>query len=131
MILRKGKKAYSILYNLCPKCQDGKFWPSKNPYRNVFIKNIESCAKCKLKYEMEPGFWFGAMYFNYAFSVIIMLSLWIATYLLLPEIDIMIQIYIISSGIIILSPVNYFFSRLCWINLFVKYEKNKNQLDML
>jgi len=123
MILRKGKKAYSIFYNLCPKCHEGVFWPSNNPYKNIFIKDIESCPNCSLKYEIEPGFWFGAMYFTYAFSVIIMLIVWLASHLFFPDIDLMIQICIVSSFIIILSPINYFLSRLCWINIFVSYKK--------
>ena len=49
---------------------------------------------------------------------------WLIMYILNKEMDIFIQISIISFLIIILSPVVYFLSRLIWINLFISYNKN-------
>ena len=125
MKLKKGTKAYSILNNRCPKCQEGKFWPTNNPYRNIFIRNVGilgSCNQCNLKFEQEVGFWFGAMYVSYALAVIIILFSWILIRLIAPGTDIVITSSIISCNIILFSPVNYFLSRLCWVNIFVNYE---------
>jgi hypothetical protein len=33
----------------------------------------EHCPSCNLRYEVEPGFFYGAMYISYAFTVGIML----------------------------------------------------------
>ena len=39
------------------------------------------CPVCHLRFEQEPGFFEGAMYFNYALNVALMLSSGLATYL--------------------------------------------------
>ena len=126
-IINKGNKLYSIIYNCCPRCQSDKFWPKKNPYKNILVKNggdIGSCNNCNLKYEIEPGFWYGAMYVSYGLTVFIAILTWLIMYILNKEMDVFIQISIISFFIIILFPIVYFLSRLIWINLFVSYKKN-------
>ena len=123
---KKGKKIYSIIYNLCPRCHSSKFWPSNNPYKNIIIKNkgdIGLCKNCKLKFEMEPGFWFGAMYISYALSILISIVIWFFLNYFFSKIDISYQISVIAVVLLFLSPVTYFLSRLMWINIFVKYDK--------
>ena len=122
---KKGKKIYSIIYNLCPKCHSSPFWPSSNPYKNIIIKNkgdIGFCKKCNLKYEVEPGFWFGAMYISYAISIFISLSLWVFLNYLFSNISITNIIIIIASFLLLCSPITYYLSRLLWINIFVSYD---------
>ena len=129
-LINKGNKLYSIIYNYCPRCQNAKFWPENNPYKNILVKNggeIGSCKNCNLKYEMEPGFWYGAMYVSYGISVFIAMLVWFIINTLNKYLDIFVQISIISLSLIILFPVVYFFSRLIWFNLFVSYAKNKKK----
>ena len=125
-IIKKGNKLYSIIYNCCPRCQSNKFWPKSNPYKNILVKNggdLGSCKNCKLKYEIEPGFWFGAMYVSYGLTVFVAIITWLSINFFNEKMDVFTQIYIISFLIIILFPVVYFLSRLIWINLFVSYNK--------
>mgnify|MGYP001207345688 CR=1 FL=1 len=126
-IIKKGSKLYSIIYNCCPRCQSDKFWPKSNPYKNILVKNGGSmgyCKNCNLKYELEPGFWYGAMYVSYGLTVFIGILTWLTINFFNKEMDIFIQTTIISFLIIILSPVVYFLSRLIWINLFISYDDN-------
>ncbi len=123
--MKKGYKIYSILNNLCPRCHTASFWKYNNPYKNIFISNhydIGRCENCKLKFELEPGFWFGAMYVSYAISVFIFLLTWFCFDFFFNEMDI--KYLIISNALIlfILTPVTYFFSRLIWINFFIHYD---------
>ena len=90
-IIKKGDKLYSIIYNCCPRCQSDKFWPKNNPYKNILVNNggdIGSCNNCKLKYEIEPGFWYGAMYVSYGLTVFVALLTWLIMYILNKEMDI-------------------------------------------
>ena len=126
-LLKKGNKLYSVLYNYCPKCHIGKFWPVNNPYRNILVMNngdIGSCKNCNFKYEMEPGFWYGAMYVSYAITVFIAMLVWFIIHSINDEIDLLIQIFTISLSLIFLFPVVYFLSRLIWINFFVSYDNH-------
>ena len=127
-MLKKGSKSYSIFYNKCPKCHQGMFWHKNNPYLNVLKNNKQTnseCNKCLLKYEIEPGFWFGAMYVSYAIAVAFLLIFGLILYSLFENIDMMTLVIALSFLVIIFSPINHFFSRLIWINIFVDY-KNSN-----
>ena len=126
-LINKGNKLYSIIYNYCPRCQTDKFWPENNPYKNILINNagnIGCCKNCNLKYEIEPGFWYGAMYVSYGLIVFIAILLWLIMYVFMKDTDTFVQISVISFSLIILFPVVYFLSRLIWINIFISYKKN-------
>jgi len=43
------------------------------------------CPVCKLRFEREPAFFEGAMYFNYAMNVALMVASGVATYVLLDD----------------------------------------------
>ena len=124
-ILNKGSKLYSILFNLCPKCHEGRFWKTNNPFKNILLKNSESsisCEKCLIKYELEIGFWYGAMYISYAIGVALMLFLWGVLSFFFPLMDVLLLISLVVIGILIFSPINYHLSRLIWVNIFIKYQ---------
>ena len=126
LFLKKGKKIYSVLMNKCLSCHKENFWKYNNPYRNIFLKSEDQnfkCPNCSLKYEIEVGFWYGAMYISYALGVAIMVFGWILSNILFQEINIIYEILFISLFLILVSPINYFYSRLIWINIFVKYTK--------
>jgi hypothetical protein len=68
----KTGKLYSIFFNKCPRCNKGKFWKSNNPYYNLFFnggENHNNCLNCDLKFEIEPGFFYGAMYISYGLGI--------------------------------------------------------------
>lgn len=120
------EKLYSIINNRCPRCHQGKVWPY-GPYENVLSnsgKIYESCSHCGLKYYREIGFWYGAMYVAYALGIAVFLILWAVTAIVLPDDwNTWVQVGIICAGILMLAPVNYYISRLLWLNLFVHYEQ--------
>ena len=126
-LLSKGLKLYSILFNKCPKCHIGRFWATNNPFKNMIFSTkyaCEICENCSLTYELETGFWYGSMYVSYAISVFVMLLFWTLTTIFFPLINIFNEILIIVIAILLVSPLNYHFSRLIWINFFVKYIPN-------
>jgi len=122
-----ASKLKSIFSNRCPQCLKGDVFPTSNPFRLLFQHGGEChshCSHCQLKYEREVGFWYGAMYVSYAIGVAIFVATWIATHVLMPENRSMwLQIAIIVAAIVVLAPINYYLSRLIWINIFVKFKK--------
>ena len=124
-LFNKGSSLHSILFNKCPQCHIGHFWTSNNPFTNMFLndkKQISSCPNCSLKYEIEVGFWYGSMYISYALGVATMLFIWSLTSLFASDIDVLYEILIIVFALIIISPINYYLSRLIWINIFISYK---------
>ena len=127
-LIIRGTKLYSIIFNKCPKCHVGSFWDSNNPFKNMIDSrknSSSSCVKCKLIFEIEPGFWYGAMYISYIIGVGAMIVLWSLIASTMPQINVLNEILILVIAIVLISPINYHVSRLVWINLFIKYRANK------
>jgi uncharacterized protein (DUF983 family) len=123
-MIKKGSKLHSILFNVCPECQKGKYWKSK-PYASLLKdKGIchENCDQCGLKYEREPGFFYGAMYVSYGLGIAFFVFLWILLSILFPESSGGFQVTVILIGIILFFPLNFWLSRLIWINIFYKFK---------
>lgn len=118
----KTGKLYSIFFNKCPRCNKGKFWKSNNPYYNLFLKGGENhshCLNCDLKFEIEPGFFYGAMYISYGLGIGIGSLILIISLAVFQMKNILLLSLIIGISILILAPVNYFLSRLIWLNTFI------------
>lgn len=119
----KTGKLYSIFFNKCPRCNKGKFWKSNNPYYNLFLnggENHSHCLNCDLKFEIEPGFFYGAMYISYGLGIGIGSLILIISLAVFQMKNILLLSLIIGTSILILAPVNYFLSRLIWLNAFIK-----------
>jgi uncharacterized protein (DUF983 family) len=119
----KGTKLYSILGNKCPRCHEGDFFITKNPYNlKKFDKMRERCSVCSEKFDKEPGFFYGAMYVNYALTVALGVGWFILIYLLYGFDP---MIYVVSFSIVLIVTLPWMFrtGRLVWINFFVKYKK--------
>ncbi len=124
-VFSKGTKLHSILNMSCPRCQEGEVFEEKNPYKlGTLFKMHENCPHCGLRYEVEPSFFYGAMYVSYGYSV----ALFVATYIIMnwiyePSItDIIIALAVV---VIVLAPVVLRLSRITWLNIFVKYNPEK------
>ena len=123
-MLKKGSKLNSILTGTCPRCQEEKMYVNKNPYKlaSLFEMN-EKCSICKLHYLIEPSFFYGAMYVNYALTVIVCVATFVIAKLLL-NFTLTSTIIAIISALVILMPINSRLSRNIYINMFVGYEKD-------
>jgi len=117
----KGSKLYSIFKNKCPRCHEGDFFEYKTTYHpKKVIQLKEKCSHCDLKYMMEPSFFFGAMYVNYALAVALAVAVFIICKLFL-DLSILVSFISIIVISLILTPVTLRLSRIIWINLFVGY----------
>jgi hypothetical protein len=120
----KGTKVYSIIANKCPRCQEGDFFMYKNPYNlKKFDKMNDSCPVCDESFDIEPGFYQGAMYVNYALSIAAGVGWFILVYLFYGF-DPVIFVVSFSIVLILLLPFMFRIGRLLWINFFVNYSKD-------
>lgn len=96
-----------------------------HPYDLSKVGDIhEHCDKCGLKYEKEPGFYYGAMYVAYALGVALFVTFWVSFNLFFNNISLGWQIGSIIIGTIVLSPYIYALSKIIWANFFIKYDKD-------
>lgn len=123
----KGYKPYSIFKHKCPVCHEGDVYKTNNPYHlKKFDKMYERCSYCGHKYEIETGFFYGAMYVSYALTVAIAVAIFVGTYVLFPQASYYHYIINIIVGMILLMPITFRFSRIVWMNLFSAFGKKKN-----
>lgn len=124
MALEKGKAMYSIVKGKCPRCHEGDYFIS-HPYD---LKNTgklhEYCSECGLRLHKEPGFYFGAMYVSYAFAVAIFVAVVVGYYLIYRSIDPWNMLIIIGIISVLTAPLMYAYSKIVWINIFERYDKN-------
>lgn len=123
--MRLFQALYSIINNKCPRCHRGKVFTEKNPYLLTRIFHLhERCPHCQLKYEREPSFFYGAMYASYAITAgwfIIWYLLYITVF---NQMDTLLFATLLGLSVLLLSPLTLRLSRLLWLNLFVKFDKN-------
>lgn len=125
-MIGKGSKLYSIFRNKCPRCHEGDFFKYKISFNPKKISTLhDNCSECNLKYMMEPSFFFGAMYVNYAIAVALFVAIFIIAkvFIGLSILHSFISIVIVS---LLLTPVSLRLSRIIWINLFVSYKQRNN-----
>lgn len=127
-MLGKGSKIYSILTGACPRCHKESMYKIKNPF--LFLRALdmnEKCSNCKLKYQIEPSFFYGAMYVSYAVGIVFAVVAYIISKYVFNA-EVFMSFIAITVTLIIFLPVITRLSRNLWINMFVNYnEKAKNE----
>lgn len=88
----------------------------------------EFCPFCRLKFEREPGYFYVAMFVSYALNVAEIISVAVASYMLglpLNYENLWYYIALLFASIILLSPINYRYSRvilLYWLSPGIHFE---------
>ncbi|MPR36805.1 DUF983 domain-containing protein [Salmonirosea aquatica] len=124
----KGTKLYSIATNTCPRCQEGPFFKTANPYDlKQFDKINPVCSYCGESFQREPGFYIGAMYISYALSVALVVTAFVG-FVIIFGLDIEYVLAGLILAIIVLLPILFRTARIIWLNIFVKYDPEKAKL---
>ena len=123
-MLKKGSKLNSILTGTCPKCQNESMYVDKNPYHLTKVLDMhETCSHCKLKYQLEPSFFYGAMYVSYGVTVAISIAAFIMSFVFF-KMSLKHSFFSIIAAIILSYPYVLRLSRNIYINMFVSYDQN-------
>jgi uncharacterized protein (DUF983 family) len=114
----------AIVEGRCPQCRETKMFKN-NMLSFSFHQMHKECSSCGLFFEVEPGFFFGAMYVSYAMVV----GLFIVIGLLLNYVfgDPNLIIYMVSLPVatILMLPFIFRYSRILFLYMFggVSYKK--------
>ncbi|RKS98945.1 DUF983 domain-containing protein [Flavobacterium sp. 123] len=121
-MLKKGSKLNSILTGSCPKCQNESMYLDKNPlHLSKVLKMNDNCSHCGLKYQIEPSFFYGAMYVSYGLNVAVGIAAFIISYVIFKS-NLKVAFAAIIGALIILFPLVLRLSRNIYINMFVSYD---------
>ena len=85
----------------------------------------EHCPNCKQKYEIEPGFWLGALWTSYPIVVLIELP-FLFTAILAYDINPFIAIGLMAFIFFIMWSTILRLGRAIWINLSVHFDEAWN-----
>ena len=120
-MLKKGSKLNSILTGSCPRCQNESMYLDKNPLHfSKLLEMNEKCSHCDLKYQIEPSFFYGAMYVSYALNVALCVATFITSYVIFNS-SVKTSFISIIIANIVLFPLVLRLSRNIYINIFIKY----------
>jgi uncharacterized protein (DUF983 family) len=121
---QKSNSFISVLTFKCPKCHEGDLFYNKHIYQyKGFFDMPDQCPKCGQDFQMEPGFYFGAMYVSYALTIAINVAIFVA--LLVFKVYSLTNFFIVA-GIVLLITLPYIFkiSRSVWIAMMIKYDSH-------
>lgn len=125
-MLKKGSKLYSILTGTCPKCQNESMYFDKNVlHLDKILKMNDNCSHCGLKYQIEPSFFYGAMYVSYGLNVAIGIAAFIISFLFFGA-SLKVAFIVIIAAIVLSFPFVLRWSRNIYINMFVSYDPKTN-----
>ncbi len=112
----------SVLQLKCPKCRQGDLFCNKKTYQyKGFFDMPKKCPKCGQDFEIETGFYYGAMYVSYAITI----ALIVAVFTALIVFNIFsIELFLLLDFIVLLITLPYVFkvSRSIWIALMIKFD---------
>jgi hypothetical protein len=112
----------SIIRFKCPKCHKGSLFTDPNPFH---LKNIskmpENCPCCGQRTQLEPGFYYGAMYASYGLSMMLFLINFFVLYIFLgmPAVWFLI---LNTFLLLFMWPIIFRLARVIYIHLFVKFD---------
>lgn len=75
------------------------------------------CSNCEVSFEPEPGFYFGAMYVSYGFTILLFIFVWAALRFFFNPPD-WIYISAIAAAAAISTPISFRYSRILFLYWF-------------
>jgi hypothetical protein len=88
-----------------------------------------ACLNCGVRLQPEPGFYQGAMYVSYAFTLICLGIVSFILYFFAGDPSEWVYIGVVISVMVLLIPTNYRYSRILYLYLFggIKYRPNPSK----
>lgn len=114
--MKDVSRLQAALDGLCPRCRKGKIF--KKPFYSPrgFDEMYETCPHCGLRYEVEPGYFIGAMYVSYAISGGVALVLGFLLFYFAGDPQGWVYAAVIAPVMVLIAPVNFRISRVIWLH---------------
>ena len=119
-----GKAA---LHAKCPKCHTGNMF-ANHMYSPHGQQMNTTCSHCHFQFEVEPGYFYVAMFVSYALNIALMVTLAIATHILTGSSNPWLYCAVIFSAVLVFSPINFRYSRvilLYWLTPGIKFDPKR------
>jgi uncharacterized protein (DUF983 family) len=96
-----------------------------------FDQMHEHCPVCNFRYEIELGFFWGAMYISYGFSVAIVVMVGLFLYFVANDPPIWVYAVVVTAVILLFTTVLFRYARVLMLYLFgsVHYDPKYDQVQ--
>lgn len=105
----------------CPRCHSGEVF--KSSMMNGVYNMHDNCPKCNQDLQVEPGFYWGAMYVGYGLSSGYLLA-GLGICLLWLKLSLGASFGVLIASLIIMIPLIARTSRTIWLIIWVRYNPN-------
>lgn len=131
---QKPSYLFTVLFNRCPRCREGKIYEVSNPYKlKTCVKMKEKCPVCGQPTEIEVGFYYGTGYVSYALAVAIcvasFIGWWVTIGFSLQDSRFFWWLGINAALLIGLQPWLMRLSRTLWLSWFVSYDPDWKKIS--
>lgn len=121
-------KTFAIINHKCPRCRKGDMYVY-SMFSWHYSRMNEHCPICRLKFEIEPGFFYAAMYVSYVFIVAELVGGGILAFILFDESDMWKIIAFTLLPVILLFTFNFRYSRTILLYFLSPIKYDKSRLD--
>lgn len=123
-------KGLAVFKAKCPQCQSGKMFKKSALKLNGFTEMFDTCSVCGLTFEVEPGFFWGAMYVSYGITTGMMLVIGVLVYTISShEARFWGYIIPIFLAMFLSIPFTYRYSRVLMLYFFSPVRFNKDLVN--
>lgn len=102
----------------CPHCRQGRIFAHNVFNLAKFARMNTACPSCKQDFQIEPGFFIGAMYFTYVVNVALIIFGLLMMYFAFGIEDPAWIVVPPITAIVVLTPLNFRLSRLLMLYFF-------------
>jgi len=119
---KKERSRNSAVFGLkCPACREGDLFKPVSKLSDLF-EMYDNCPNCDQQYEIEIGFYWGAMYVAYALSSAVCMGSTLI-FMFVFNLSMMTSFVLMLILIILVSPYIFRLARSIWLHAFVKKEE--------
>lgn len=108
----------AILNAKCPRCHVGDIFTYPHKKIHKFSDTNKYCPHCNVLFEREPGFFIGAMYVSYVFTVAILLGTSFVLYFIFNDPAYWIYVLTVCFLVFLFIPYNFRYSRVLYLYAF-------------
>jgi uncharacterized protein (DUF983 family) len=108
----------AILKERCPRCHRGAMFSHSAFNVRKFDEMPEHCPVCQFRYEVELGFYWGAMYISYGLAVGIVLAVGLVLYYLAGDPPLWVYAVTVTSAITLSTTILFRYARVLMLYLF-------------
>lgn len=101
----------------CPRCREGSIFKKPITKLSQFSDMHDTCEHCGVTFMPEPGFYFGALYVSYAFTVAMFVAVWLFLYILFDPADWVYMVSMVVASVLII-PFSFRYSRILFLYWF-------------